>query len=123
MFLFVVIASCVSSVSVYVLLRFRMSLQTLEEIVLYEMVLRGCLHVVCCSCRISSCISSFRVCMQLMISGGGRWCLRWFLVWNLFLMLLLNPRLNYLIAPVGIYCLLLCVIVLLKSVMPELMLV
>ena len=80
MFLFVVIASCVSGESAYVSLRVCMSLQSLEGLVLYEIVLRRCLHVVCCSCQISSCISLFSVCMRLVISGVGRLCLRWLLV-------------------------------------------
>ena len=103
MFLFVAIVSCVSGESLYVLLRFRMRFQSLEGLVLYEMVLR-CLHV-CCSCRILPCISLFIVCMQLMIFGVGRVCLRWSLVRILCLTFLLNPGLNCLIAPVGIYCL------------------
>jgi len=39
--LFVVIASCVSGVSVFSLLRLRMSLQSLEGLVLYVIVLRS----------------------------------------------------------------------------------
>ena len=109
-FLFAMIASSVSGESVYVLSRFRMSLQSLEGLVLYKMVLRSCFHVVCCSCRISSSFSSFNVFMRLIISGVRRWCLWWFLVLILCSMFLLNPGLNYLIAQVGIYCLLLCVI-------------
>ena len=38
-FVFVLIASCVSGVSVHVLFRFRMSLQSLKGLVLYVMVL------------------------------------------------------------------------------------
>ena len=110
-------ASCVSGVSVYVLFRVRMSLQSLEGFVLYEIVLSRCFHVDCCSCRISSCISLFSVCMRLMISGVGGWCLRRFLVRILCLMFLLKPGLNCLIAPVGMYSLLLCIIVLLKYFM------
>ena len=83
-------------------------------LVLYDIVLRSCFHVVCCLCRISSCIYSFNVCMRLMISGVGRWCLKWFLVRILCLMFLLKPGPNRLIELVGIYCLLLCVIVVLK---------
>ena len=84
---------------------------------MYEMVPRRCFHVVCCSCRISSCISLFNVCIRLMISGVGRCCLRCFVVRTLCLMLLLNSVLNCVIAPVRIYCLLLCVIAVLKSFM------
>jgi len=39
--LFVVMASCVSGVSVYLLLRLRMSLQSLEVLALYVIVLRS----------------------------------------------------------------------------------
>ena len=56
MFLFVVTASCVSCESVYVLLRFRICLQRLEEFGLPEMVLRSCFHVLSCSCQLSSCV-------------------------------------------------------------------
>ena len=115
MFLFVVIASCVSGKLVYVLLKFRMSLHCLEGLVTYETMLRKCLHVSCCSCRILSCIYLFSVYMRVIISGVWCWCLRCSLVRILCLMFLLNPGPNCEIAPVGIYCLLLCVIMLFNS--------
>ena len=59
MFLFVVIVLFVSDVSVSVLLMFRMGLQSLEGLVLYEVVLRRCIHVVCL----------LSVCMRFMISN------------------------------------------------------
>ena len=93
MLLFVVMASRVSVVSVYVLLRLLISLQSLEELVLYVMVMRGCFHLICCSCWISSDISFFSEFILMMISGVGNWCLRWFLVRILFLMHLWNPGL------------------------------
>ena len=99
MFPFEVMASRVSGESVYVLLRLRMRLQSVEGLVLYVMVLRRCLNVVCCSCR---------------ISGVGRSCLKWFLVQFLCLMVLLKPGLNCLIAPVAIYYLLLCMTIVLE---------
>ena len=55
--LFVVMALCVSGVSVYMLLRLLVSLQSLERLVLYVMVLRICFHLVCCLCWMSSDIS------------------------------------------------------------------
>ena len=69
--LFVVMASCVSCVSMYVLLRLVMSLQSLEGLVLYVIVLRICFHLICCSCWISSDTSLFSVFTLLMISGVG----------------------------------------------------
>ena len=78
-----------------------MSLQSLEELVLYVIVLRSCFHLVCCSCWISSDISLFSVFILLMISGVANWCLRWFLVRILFLMYLWNPWLECFTAPVG----------------------
>ena len=71
-----IVASCVSGVSVYVLFRVRMSLQSLEELIWYEIVLKTCLHFVCCSCRTSLFISLFSICMRLMIFDVGRWYLR-----------------------------------------------
>ena len=65
--LFVVMASCVSGVSVNVLLRLCMCLQSLEGLVLYVIVLRSCFHLICCSCWIS-CISLLSVFILLMIS-------------------------------------------------------
>ena len=87
--LFDVIASWVSGVSVYLLLRLRMSLQSLEGLVLNVMVSSSCFHVVCCSRRISSDISLFSVWSRLMISGVGNWRRRWFLVRILSLICLL----------------------------------
>ena len=72
--LFVVMASCVSGVSVYLLLRLLMSLQSFEGVVMYVIVLivlRSCFHLVCCSSWISLDISLFSVCVLLMISGVG----------------------------------------------------
>ena len=122
MFRFEVIVSGVSGESVYALLRF-MGLQTLEGLFVYEMVLRRCFHVICCSYRISSDISLFNVFMRLMVSGVGRWCLRWFLVRILCLIILLNPAQNCLVVPVGIYYLPLCVIAVSNSFMTASMLV
>ena len=108
---------CVSGESVNLLLRVRMSLQILEGLVWYQILLRWYFNVVCCSCRISWCIYLFRVCMRMIITGVGRWCLRWILVQILCLMFLLNLELNCLIAPVEIKCLLLCMTTVLKYFM------
>ena len=43
---------------------------------MYVMVLRSYFHVVCCLVRVSSCVSLFCVCMRLMISYEGNWCLQ-----------------------------------------------
>ena len=111
MLLRVVIASCVSGASVYLLLRLRMCPQSLEGFVLNVSESSSCFHFVCCSCWISSDISLFSVCIRLMISGVGNRCLSWFRVWILCLMFLLNPGLRCFTAPVGMCCLLLRVAV------------
>ena len=73
--LLVVMASCESGASLLVLLRLCMSLQNLEGFVLNMMDSRSCFNLVCCSCRMSSNISLFSVCI-LLTSCEGSWCLR-----------------------------------------------
>ena len=68
-------ASCVSVLSRYLLLRPRMSFQSLEGFVLNVVSSSICFHLVCCSCLISSSISVFKVLILSKISGVGS-CLR-----------------------------------------------
>ena len=100
-----------------------MSLQSLEGLVLNVRDSSICFHFVCCSCRISSDISLFSVCKRLMISGVGNCRLRWFRACILSLMFLLIPGLKCLTAPVGMYCVLLRVMTVVKSVVAASMLV
>ena len=100
-----------------------MCLQSLEGFVLNVSESSTCFHFVCCSCRISSDISLFSVCMRLMISGVGNCRLRCFRACILSLMFLLIPGLKCLTAPVGIYCLLLRAMVEVKSLVAVSMLV
>ena len=116
MLLLEVIASCVSDVFVYVLLRLLMSLQRLERLVSYVMVLRKCLHLICCSSWISSDIFLFSVFIRLMISNVENWFLSDSFCGFLFLMYLWNPELQFFTAPVEICCLLLCMSIRVKSV-------
>ena len=123
MLLRVVMASCVSGASVYLLLRLRMCPQSLEGFVLNVSESSSCFHFVCCSCWISSDISLFSVCIRLRISGVGNCRLRWFRACIFNLVFLLIPGLKCLTAPVGIYCLLLRVMTVVKSVVAVSMLV
>ena len=68
----VVMASCVSGTLVYLLLRSRMSLQSLEGFVLYEMFASVVFQMVSCCFRMSSDISLLRLCNLLMTSGTCR---------------------------------------------------
>ena len=72
----VVTASCVVGVSECLLFRLRMSLQSLEGFVLKDISASMVFHLVSCSCRISSVISWFSVCIWFMISGVGNCRLR-----------------------------------------------
>ena len=89
----VVMASCVSGTLVYLLLRSRMSLQSLEGFVLYDMFASVVFHMVSCCFRMSSDISLLRVCNLLMTSGVGVRCRRWLRVLSLSLISLLRPGL------------------------------
>ena len=93
------------------LLRFCISLQSLEGFVLNVTDSRSCFILVCFSCKMSSDISLFSVSILLGTSCEGSWRLRWFLVQILCLMFLLNLGLKCLTAPVGIWSLLCLVIV------------
>ena len=68
-------ASRVSVLSVYLLLRLRMSFQSLEEFVLYVMPSSSCFHLAVCLCLISSSFSVFSTLNLPRISGVGI-CLR-----------------------------------------------
>ena len=77
--LFVAMASCVSGALLWVLLRLCLSLQSLEGFVLTVMDSTICFHLVCCSCKMSSDICLFSVCILLTTSCEGSWRLRGFL--------------------------------------------
>ena len=62
---------CVSGVSVNLLLKSRMIIQGIEGLLLNLIVSSSCYYLVCCLCRISSFISLFSVCIQVMISCVG----------------------------------------------------
>ena len=64
-------ASCVSVVSEYLLLRPRMSFQSLEGFYLCVVSLRSCLNLLCCSVLISSSISAVSSLILLEVSGVG----------------------------------------------------
>lgn len=70
-------ASCVSVLSVYLLLRPRMSFQSLEGFVLNVMPSSSCFHLVCCSCLMSSSISVFINLILSRMSGVGNCLRRW----------------------------------------------
>ena len=72
----VVMDSWVSGASVYLLFNCLMSLQSFVVFVLKLMLSRCCFQCAVCSCRISSDISWFSVCIRSMISGVGNWHLR-----------------------------------------------
>ena len=104
-------ASCVSGAFVYLLLRLCLSFQSLQGIVLDVTDSSSSFHLMYCSCKISSDISFFSVCILLATSCEGDRGLRWFIVRILCLIFLLNAGLKCLIAPVGIWSLLCLVIV------------
>ena len=86
-----------------------MSLQSAEGFVLYVMFARVSFQMLACCVRISSEISWLSACMWLMISGLGKCLRRWLRVLSFCLISLLKPGLYCLTAPVGMFCLLLCV--------------
>lgn len=91
-----------------------MSPQNLEGFVLYVSVERVFFHVVICSCLMSSAISLFSVESLLMISCVGGRRLSWFLSFILCRMYLFMPGVKFLTHPVGMCCLLLCVMMWVK---------
>ena len=78
--LFVMMASCVSGVFVYLLLRLRISFQSLAGFVRKLIVFSVSFHIMCCSCWISWLISLLSVCIRSRISGVGCCERRLFLV-------------------------------------------
>ena len=86
-----------------------MSLQSAEGFVLNVMFARVSFHMLDCCVRISSEISWLSACMWLMISDVGNCLRRWFRVLSFSRISLLKPGLYCLTAPVGMCCLLLCV--------------
>ena len=118
----VVIVSCVLGASVYLLLSCRMSFQSLDGLVLNVMLERRVFHCVFCSCWMSSVISWLRFLMRVVFSGVGGCRLRWFRVCIFSLMVLVKPGLYCLTAPVGMCCLLLLTIAVLKCLITVLML-
>ena len=107
----VVRASCVSGARVYLLFRSCMSLQRAEGFVLKVMVERVSFQMALCCARISSVISVLSACRWLMISGVGNCLRRWLRVLSLWRISLLRPGQYRLTAPVGMCCLLLCMMI------------